>query len=198
MAGFTIDTFTGKLSKAGLASPNKFKVSFDVLPVEDENRMLDFMCETVDIAGRNVQTMTNIEYGFRREVAYNAPTFNPLSMTFICTGEFREKRILDKWNNMIVDTSKGSDVAYYNTYATAKLTVDALGPDGETTMHSVEYHEVYPKSVQSVQLNHSTQNATLRVTAEFQYAYWLTKETNNRTSSSDYRTSGGYETGRDG
>ena len=56
-------------------------------------------------------------------------------------------------------------------------------------MHSVEYHEVYPKSVQSVQLNHSSQNATLRVAAEFQYAYWLTKETNNRTSG----RSGEYE-----
>ena len=34
------------------------------------------------------------------------------------------------------------------------------------------YKEVYPKSVQSVQLNHSTQNTVLRVNAEFQYAFF--------------------------
>ena len=182
MTGFTISEFAGKLSSHGLASPNKFKVEFTNIPVTDNDSLLDFMCETVDIAGRTVHTQPNIEYGFRREVAYNAPTFNPLSMTFICTGEFREKRILDTWNNMTVDTSRGSDVAYYKSYASGILKVTTLAVDGKTPTHTVEYHEVYPKTVQSIPLNHSTQNSVLRVTAEFQYAYWLTKDTNNRSS----------------
>ena len=38
----------------------------------------------------------------------------------------------------------------------------------------MHYHEVYPKTVTAVELNHGTTNATLRVTAEIQYAYWTT------------------------
>ena len=173
MAGFTISEFAGKISKHGLASPNKFKVQFNGIPVLDQDRMLDFMCEQVDVAGRSVQSMMNLEYGVRREIAYNAPSYNPLNMTFICTGELKEKRILDLWNNSIVDSTTGFDVAYYDDYARGcSLEVQTLRPDGETVAYTMTYKEVYPKSIQSVQLNHSTQNTVLRVNAEFQYAFF--------------------------
>ena len=67
MTGFTISEFQGKLSTFGLASPNKFKVQFDGIPIGTTNdRQLDFMCEQVDIAGRSVQSIMNLEYGIRR------------------------------------------------------------------------------------------------------------------------------------
>ena len=179
MTGFTISEFQGKLSTFGLASPNKFRVEFNGIPVTDEDKMLNFMCEQVDIAGRSVQSMMNLEYGIRREVAFNAPSYNPLNMTFICTGELMEKRVLDKWNNLIVDSTRGFDVAYYDTYAkNCSLEVTTLRPDGETKSFSVKYQEVYPKSIQSIQLNHSTQNTVLRVSAEIQYAYFETVDMN--------------------
>ena len=178
MSGFTITEFASKLSTVGLASPNKFKVQFDGIPVGTANdRQLDFMCEQVDIAGRSVQSIMNLEYGIRREVAYNAPAYNPLNLTFICTGELKEKRLLDQWNNLIVDSTKGFDVAYYDTYAKGcSLKVTSLKPDGETNAFSITYKEVYPKSVQSIQLNHSTQNTVLRVNAEMQYAFFETDD----------------------
>ena len=177
MPGFTISEFAGKLSTFGLASPNKFKIEFQGIPVGLNDRQLDFMCEQVDIAGRSVQSIMNLEYGIRREVAYNAPAYNPLNLTFICTGELKEKRLLDQWNNLIVDSTKGFDVAYYDTYAKGcSLKVTSLKPDGETNAFSITYKEVYPKSVQSIQLNHSTQNTVLRVNAEMQYAFFETDD----------------------
>ena len=177
MTGFTITEFAGKLATFGLASPNKFKVRFDGIPVGLTDRQLDFMCEQVDIAGRSVQSIMNLEYGIRREIAYNAPAYNPLNLTFICTGDFKEKRILDQWNNLIVDSTNGFDVAYYDTYAkNCSLNVTSLKPDGVTKAFTITYREVYPKSIQSIQLNHSTQNTTLRVNAEMQYAYFETDD----------------------
>ena len=177
MTGFTISEFAGKLSKFGLASPNKFKVQFDNIPIGINDRQLDFMCEQVDIAGRSVQSIMNLEYGIRREIAYNAPAYNPLNLTFICTGELKEKRILDDWNNLIVDSTTGFDVAYYDDYAkNCSLKVTSLKPDGKTNAFQITYKEVYPKSVQSVQLNHSTQNTVLRVNAEMQYAFFETDD----------------------
>ena len=178
MPGFTISEFAGRLSTSGLASPNKFSVEFRNIPVGNgTDRQLDFLCEQVDIAGRSVQSVLNVEYGIRREIAYNAPAYNPLSMTFICTGDLKEKRIPDDWNNMIVDSTKGFDVAYYNDYAKkCELIVNSLYSDGVTKAFSITYKEIYPKSIQSLQLNHSTQNTTLRVTAEFQYAFFETDD----------------------
>jgi len=191
MAGFTISEFAGKISKHGLASPNKFKVQFSNLPVLDGDKMLNFMCEQVDVTGRSVQSMMNLEYGIRREVAYNAPSYNPLSMTFICTGELREKRILDKWNNLIVDSTRGFDVAYYDTYAKpCSLRVTTLKPNGIDEAFSITYREVYPKSVQSIQLNHSTQNTVLRVNAEIQYAFFETVDINLNPSQENLNSQG--------
>ena len=183
MPGFTISEFAGKLSTFGLASPNKFKVQFDNIPIGINDRQLDFMCEQVDIAGRSVQSIMNLEYGIRREVAYNAPAYNPLNLTFICTGELKEKRLLDQWNNLIVDSTQGFDVAYYDTYAkNCSLKVTSLAQDGVTENFSITYKEVYPKSVQSIQLNHSTQNTVLRVNAEMQYAFFETDDIRPSTS----------------
>ena len=183
MPGFTISEFAGKLSTFGLASPNKFKVQFDNIPIGINDRQLDFMCEQVDIAGRSVQSIMNLEYGIRREVAYNAPAYNPLNLTFNCTGELKEKRLLDRWNNLIVDSTQGFDVAYYDTYAkNCSLKVTSLAQDGVTENFSIVYKEVYPKSVQSIQLNHSTQNTVLRVNAEMQYAFFETDDIRPSTS----------------
>ena len=177
MPGFTISEFAGKLATFGLASPNKFKVEFKGIPVGTNDRHLDLMCEQADIAGRSVQSIMNLEYGIRREVAYNAPAYNPLNLTFICSGELKEKRLLDQWNNLIVDSTNGFDVAYYDTYAkNCSLTITSLKPDGKTNAFSITYKEVYPKSIQSVQLNHSTQNTVLRVNAEMQYAFFETDD----------------------
>ena len=179
MPGFTVTEFAGKLSTYGLASPNKFKVQFNNIPIETYDRQLDFMCEQVDIAGRSVQSVMNIEYGIRREIAYNGPAYNPLNLTFVCTGDLLEKRILDNWNNLIINATTGYDVAYYDDYAKkCELVVTSLQPNGIEKAFTVKYKEVYPKSIQSIQLNHSTQNTVLRVNAEFQYAYFETDDIN--------------------
>jgi len=84
-----------------------------------------------------------------------------------------EKRILDVWNNKCVDTTKGFNVAYYNDYI-GHLDVYVLDRSGKKRTYHMHYHEVYPKTVTAVELNHGTTNATLRVTAEIQYAFWTT------------------------
>ena len=136
-------------------------------------RELSLMCETISIAGRGVQTMLDLQYGLRKEIAYNAPVYNPISLSFLCSSELKEKQLLDKWNNLIVPNNKGKgfDVAYYKDYV-GTLRVYLLDSDGETPKYIQEYIEAYPKTVNSVELNHSTTNSVARVTADFQYAYW--------------------------
>ena len=62
-----------------------------------------------------------------------------------------------------------------------------LKPDGKKCI-SITYKEVYPKSVQSVQLNHSTQNTVLRVNAEMQYAFFETDDIRATTITTSHLT----------
>ena len=81
--------------------------------------------------------------------------------------------ILDVWNNKCVNTTGGFHVAYYDDYV-GHLDVYVLDRSGKRRTYHMHYHEVYPKTVTAVELNHGTTNATLRVTAEIQYAFWTT------------------------
>ena len=177
---FNVSGFTSTIKALGLANPNKFKVEItfpEKVKIDNStSRNLSLMCETVSIQGRGVQTMLDLQYGLRKEIAYNAPVYQPITLSFLCTSELKEKKLLDKWNNFIVPNNKGKgfDVAYYKDYiGTIKVTL--LDSDGKTSRYTQTYEEAYPKTVNSIELNHSTTNAVARVTVEFQYAYWNPK-----------------------
>jgi hypothetical protein len=183
--GFNVSGFTSTIKTLGLANPNKFKVdiAFPALlstggihPLKQDDttlRNLSLMCETVSFSGRGVQTVLDLQYGLRREMPYNAPVYQPITLSFLCSKELKEKKLLDKWNNFIVPNNKGKgfDVAYYKDYV-GTITVTLLDSDGKTGKYAQEYIEAYPKTVNAIELNHSTQNSVARVTADFQYAYW--------------------------
>ena len=187
---FNVDGFTSTINALGLANPNKFQVAIafpkslgvlgtkamDNQPDNSTSQELNLMCESVSIAGRGVQTILDLQYGLRREMPYNAPVYQPITLSFLCSRELKEKQLLDKWINFIVPNNKGKgfDVAYYKDYVET-LTVYLLDSDGKTVKYTQEYIEAYPKTVNAIELNHSTQNNVARVTADFQYAYWNPK-----------------------
>ena len=178
-AQFSVANFSSRIASSGLASPNKFEVIFTKIPKEArgaaEKTQLSLMCDQCSLAGRDVQAVLDLQYGIRRQVVYNAPAYTPLSLSFICTDNMEEKRILYKWNNKCVSTTGNFHVAYYDDYV-GHLDVYVLDRSGKKRTYHMHYHEVYPKTVTAVELNHGTTNATLRVTAEIQYAYWSTSD----------------------
>ena len=178
---FDVSNFSSRIAKKGLASPNKFEVIFTKIPGQNDRgtrEQLSLMCDQCSLAGRDVQAVLDLQYGIRRQVVYNAPAYTPLSLSFICTDNMNEKRILDVWNNKCVDVEGGYHVEYYDNYV-GHLDVYVLDRSGKKRTYHMHYHEVYPKTVTAVELNHGTTNATLRVTAEIQYAYWTTNTVNS-------------------
>ena len=178
-AQFSVTNFSSKISSMGLASPNKFEVIFSKIPITvdgvDTTKQLSLMCDQVSLAGRDVQAVLDLQYGVRRQVVYNAPAYTPLSLSFLCTDNMNEKRILDVWNNKCVSVTGGYHVEYYDKYI-GELNVYVLDRSGKKRTYHIHYHEVYPKTVTAVELNHGTTNAALRVTAEIQYAFWTTSD----------------------
>ena len=175
---FSVADFSSRIATKGLASPNKFEVQFKSIPgakSTDDLIQLNLMCDQCSLAGRDVQAVLDLQYGVRRQVVYNAPAYTPLSLSFLCTDNMDEKRILDKWNNRCVSVSSGFNVAYYNDYI-GELDVYVLDRSGKKRTYHMHYHEVYPKTITAVELNHGTTNATLRVTTEISYAFWTTSD----------------------
>ena len=179
MALQTVDSFKSRISSAGLASPNKFEIEFSKLPsglssTFGDPKDIALMVESVSIAGRNVQSVLDITYGYRREVPYNAPTYNPITISILCSEGLKEKVFFDKWNSLIVAQRPGFDNAYYDSIiGTMKVkTLDRTL--SATNTYEITYNEVYPKTVNSIEMNHSTQNATVRLGVEMAYSYWTT------------------------
>ena len=177
MANFSVSEFTSNIAKKGLASPNKFRIHVrpptSLMTTRDE---LNLMVENVDLAGRNINSAINIEYGVRREVAYNAPAYDPLNVTFLCSQDMAEKIMLERWNNHVVKINEGFDVEYYDNYV-GSVTVQVLNKHDLSVEYEVRYLEAYPKVINSIPLNHSTTNQTMRVTARFVYSYYETPQT---------------------
>ena len=192
---FDVGAFTSHIGTSGLASPNKFKVHFD-FPLSlfgvTSGNTFDLMCENVDLAGRNVNSAINIEYGIRREVAYNAPAYDQLNVTFLCSQDMREKETLERWNNYIVKVNEGFDVEYYDNY-TGAITVDVLDKQTLKPSYRVTYNEAYPKVINSVPFNHSSTNQTVKVTAMFTYAYYTTPTSRDTRNADPITGSGGIE-----
>ena len=173
-----VANFQSMLSSRGLQSPNKFLVEIHWAPgiapeiagAGNQDAATNLYCESASIAGRNLNSLVEIQYGQRREMVYNAPTYTPVTLSFYCSEGLKEKQLFDRWNEYIINSQKGYDVAYYKDYI-ADMVVKTLDRTGEIS-HEVIYRECYPKTISAVELNHNTTNATARLTVEIQYSWW--------------------------
>ena len=173
----SVSDFQGMLGDRGLQSPNKFLTEIywprgipEIAGAGNADAATNLYCESASIAGRSLLSTVDRQYGRNREVVYNAPTYPPITLSFYCSERLREKQLFDRWNELIVDSTKGYDVAYYKDYVRT-MKVKTLDRTGDVS-HTMIYHECYPKTISAVELNHNTTNATARLTVEMQYSYW--------------------------
>ena len=87
---YNVSKFSSEIAAKGLASPNKFSVNFTSIPGPALSgghtyQDLNLMCESLSIAGRTVQSLLDRQYGLNREVAYNGPTYTPITLSFLCS-----------------------------------------------------------------------------------------------------------------
>ena len=182
---FNVTDFTGVISTKGLASSNKFEVDI-FFPSGASKKQFNLMCDSATIAGKTIQSVADVAYGIRREVAYGAPSYEPLTLTFYCTEKLEERKELENWQQKIVATASTEhplnggtfNVGYYDDYAkNAKIIVTKLSVTGET-VYKHEYREVYPKTITAIELSHGTSSAPVKISATFNYIYWRDVTTN--------------------
>jgi len=132
-------------------------------------REMTLRCDTVSIPGRNLRTVGDFNvYGPPIEVV-QGQTFGEISTSFYLSSDMRERRIMEDWQDSVVDPNT-FDLNYYDEYV-GQLKVFLLDKE-ERKVYGVELREAYPKSIDVIALGHASSNTINKLGVSFQYRYW--------------------------
>ncbi len=104
------------------------------------SRALALQCESTELPGRTILTQEMKIYGPTIKIPYQVQ-YNEISLTFLCTNEFYERRIFENWLQAIMP-SDTNNLRYQNTYAT---TLQVLQYDEQTNViYRVNMYNAFP------------------------------------------------------
>jgi len=152
---------------------------------------LRFQCETTELPGYTVNTVDGRYYGVASPVA-SFPTFGDLTLTFICSGDFWEKKLFDKWLNLVIPV-ESYNPEYREVYLAPSLEINQFSEYGflppaselrnETAvagiddrpriMYKVQFFNIFPTTIAPMNLNWAD-DGIHRLVVTFRYEYWLT------------------------
>lgn len=187
---FDINTFRSNLNQYGVARKSHFDVLIspgginrtqrDALPFTNLNvdadfqRVLSMRCETANFPGRSILTTENRIYGPTRKYAYGT-NHGELSMSFLCSKNFRERVFFEQWQENIVGLDKLNDT--YNTYSmgyyddyTANLGIRQYNEAGGKE-YSVLFRRAYPVNIGPMELDRGSEDLQ-RFSVDFTFEYW--------------------------
>lgn len=121
---FNVDTFRSHFAKHDdFAKTSKFDVRIISPPGLGINASdLRFQCESTELPGYTVNTVDGRYYGVANPVA-SFPTFADLTLTFVCSGDFWEKKLFDRWMNLIIPINNYNP-NYKETYTSPKIEIN--------------------------------------------------------------------------
>jgi hypothetical protein len=121
---FNVNKFISNFDKhGGYAKSSKFEVRIALPPAITglgTTEELALQCEAAELPGYVVNTSEAKIYGAPTYVAAT-PSFGEISMTFICSGDFWEKKLFDSWINYIIP--KDSYLVQYKENYQTNITI---------------------------------------------------------------------------
>lgn len=186
MALFNIDEFRNEVLGSGLARPNRFEVEIPVPSglnnfYKQFGRLISLFCEETNFPPLIVSTKGYKIFGpsFQRPVSAEFGG-EGISMTFHVDREMIVKRFFEEWCYSVIEPDTFL-VGYQNEYV-QDITIYQLDETDNVTYRCV-LKDAFPRSINIMALNNSTQNQTHRLTVMFAYRYW-TAVMDNETDSS--------------
>ncbi len=146
---------------------NRYFAAFQVDPI-NETRDLEFLCDRAVLPGINLNTTEQRIYGPVQNFPMDE-TFEPITLSFICTGEMKEKYFFDAWHYMIKDPVT-NDFNYLSEYATP-IIIRHYGVNGKFT-YGVRLVDAYPLNISASELNYEGGGLSMRVNVTMSYKNW--------------------------
>lgn len=176
-----INQFVGSsvLEKIANIPTTLFASAIDALRATDNNvqsissnpsisRYLALQCEQAELPGRKIGTAKAKVYGPTFQVP-NSTQYNDIALTFICTNDFYERKLFDRWMESIhpSDTNnfrfaKGSNTRYMTNIQVVQY------DDFIKRIYVVELIDAFPIAIAPQQLNWAEDNFH-RVSVQFAY-----------------------------
>lgn len=121
---FNVNRFMSNFDKhGGYAKSSKFDVRINLPPAVSglgTTEELSLQCEAAELPGYVVNTSESKIYGAPTYVAAT-PSFSEITMTFICSGDFWEKKLFDSWIDYIIP--KQSYLVEYKSNYQSNITI---------------------------------------------------------------------------
>ena len=160
-------------SEDGYATPNRFEVLITRPQASaNENREVSMRCESINLPGRNLNTLTDTNiYGPTREVVDGVTYADDITMTFQASSGLEERVFFEEWQSLAFD-ERTWNVGYYNDYIS---TIDVYLLDRQDNRrYGLKFWEVFPKTINATQLSQGANNEIIKLEVVLSFRYWTT------------------------
>jgi hypothetical protein len=108
---FKVNEFRAHFSKYGeFSKSDKFEVNISIPQIltgrMKDSKELTFQCEVAELPGRTINTIDFVHYGFTERTPHFT-SYEPVTLTFYCNGEMKEKKFFDAWMNTMIPADSG-------------------------------------------------------------------------------------------
>ena len=202
----------------GFARPNRFMVDF-ILPSGVKNdsianvltekrrstldgelaknteiqRGLRAYVDSVDMPGRNLDTVDFKTYGPKRSIVNGHSFGGEITMSVYCDKYLRQRSFFEMWQKAAFDQGT-NNVHFYDEY-TGGLRIYQLGSfagnaDRDRVAYGVELFECFPKTISAVSYSHGDNDTIQKISVVLAYRNWINITMDENGS---YTTGGGYQ-----
>jgi hypothetical protein len=157
------------LKNKGFARSNRFKIQITDIPGSGEldTRDLNFLCETVNIPSKQINTIEYDRIGMARPLKIpTGYTEDDVTMNFNLTNNYVVKTALDSWMEKIININSyllSYDAEYKRDIAIAQL------DESDGVVYAVQLVNAYPISIGSIDLDNGAESSISKVTVVFTY-----------------------------
>ena len=132
------------------------------------SRYLALQCETAELPGRTLMTQEAKVYGPTYKVPYQSQ-YNEMTLTFLCTNEFWERKLFDRWIEAIMP-SDTNNMRYAKDEATRYMTPIKViqYDDFIKQIYAVELVDAFPIGISAQPLSWS-EDGFHRLSVQFAY-----------------------------
>jgi hypothetical protein len=153
---------------SGFARSNRYRVFFP-----DGDGELNVLCDSIVWPGRQIFTnerfvdmkATKVAYAFGQE---------DIEISFLMRNDWYTWDYLNDWMGRVIGNIGGLEgytVNYKSDYARNNIRIQHLSTENDVTKEVV-LKNVYPTSLNTIELSNESENEIVRVSSEFSYDNW--------------------------
>lgn len=167
-----IDDFKSAFTE-GLARTNRYRVTFPEVTPNTDTSSLSVLCDSVTMPGRQIFTFERFTHMKAQKSAY---TFGQedIEISFVLGNDWRAWNYLYDWQSQTIGNIgalRGYTVNYKTDYARNSVFIEHLDTR-ESVRKRIELFNVFPTTLNSIELSNASENEVIRVTASLAYDNW--------------------------